>query len=95
MNSAITLPAIVPIVTAISWHGPNTKAQHSVDGANGPESGPDIDVGKQDDSVPQMHAATPLLCDPIHSIEHRMPLFAYRGLRKRHHQGKEETCSQL
>lgn len=95
LNSAIALPPIVPIVTAISWHGPNTKAQHSVDGANGPGPSADIDVSNHYGSAPQMHTVTPPLCDPVHSIEHRMALFAYRGLQKRHHQGEKETCSQL
>ena len=94
-NCAIALPAIVLIVTAASEPGPKKTAGHSTKGAN--RSGTAIvetDTGIQHRADPHMRTMRPPFCDPIHSIEHRTPLFAYRGFRKRHHQRKEEACAQ-
>lgn len=94
-NCAIALPAIVLIVTAASEPGAQKMVRHSTAGAN--SSGTTLaeaGVGIQHRSAPHIRALRPPFCDPIHSIEHRRPLFAYRGFQKRHHQRKEEACEQ-
>lgn len=93
---AIAIPAIVLIVTADSESGPKMLARYNPDGAGSSlPTYADADIGIHYRSHPHMRTVTPAFCDPVHSIKHRMPLFAYRGYRKRHHQRKEEACSQL
>lgn len=95
-NCGIAPPAIVLIVTAASASAPKKMARHSVDGVTSSVATiANADDGLHNRSDRHMRTVTPPFCDPVHSIEHRTPLFAYRGFRKRHHQRKEEACAQL
>lgn len=87
----IDVPTIVLIVTADSVHRSKHEVAHSID-CSGPRA--DTEDFIRDHARPYVRTASSAICDPVHSIEHRMPLFAYRGSRKRHHQRKEGICTQ-
>lgn len=90
------LPTFVLIVTVTAEPGTTEIARRDTESAYGPEpTRGHTSVGNPYCAVPHKRPLTPAFCDPVHSIKHRMPLFAYRGYRKRHHQRKEEACSQL
>lgn len=87
----IDVPTIVLIVTAGSVHRSQHEVPHSND-CSGPLA--DTEAFTPDRARPHVRTVSSAICDSVHPIEHRMPLFAYRGSRKRHHQRKEETCTQ-
>lgn len=88
-NSPIDLPTIVLIVTGHSAHRSHDEVPQ---GSRGTGRSADIGEGTGRRARPHVRTVSSAFCDPVHSIEHRMPLFAYRGFRKRHHQRKEEAC---
>lgn len=96
--SAIGVPPFVLILTAICAYSSDQEAAGSDDDPYGSDRNADTDAdtdacthygGRQ-----HMPTPTTAICDSLHPIEHRTPLFAYRGLRNRHHQRRGQTCSQ-